>query len=49
MPRNDPDGAKAKEYYQNNKHICFRCNLALGFARDNPAILRRLADYLCER
>jgi hypothetical protein len=26
--------------------LCRPCNLALGFARDVPATLRRLADYL---
>lgn len=26
--------------------LCRPCNLALGFARDNPKTLRRLADYL---
>ena len=26
--------------------ICQKCNMALGSARDNPDILRNLADYL---
>lgn len=26
--------------------ICLQCNLALGLAKDNPATLRALADYL---
>ncbi|WP_183594748.1 endonuclease VII domain-containing protein [Nocardioides soli] len=26
--------------------LCASCNRALGYARDSPAILRRLADYL---
>lgn len=26
--------------------LCHGCNLALGHVRDNPATLRRLADYL---
>lgn len=26
--------------------LCDRCNHALGHARDNPALLRALADYL---
>lgn len=26
--------------------LCRPCNLALGFVRDNPATLRRLASYL---
>ncbi len=26
--------------------ICMSCNIALGMARDNPHILRSLADYL---
>ena len=26
--------------------ICTRCNTALGYAKDSPELLRRLADYL---
>ena len=26
--------------------LCDRCNLALGYLRDNPDLLRRAADYL---
>lgn len=26
--------------------LCSWCNSALGYARDNPAVLRRMADYL---
>ncbi len=26
--------------------LCWRCNTVLGWARDNPRTLRRLADYL---
>lgn len=28
--------------------LCRRCNMALGDARDDPALLRRLADYIEE-
>lgn len=28
--------------------LCHHCNMALGQAKDNPAILRELADYLEE-
>jgi hypothetical protein len=28
--------------------LCRPCNLALGFAKDRPAVLRRLANYLEE-
>lgn len=26
--------------------VCYRCNMMLGYARDNPLILERGADYL---
>ena len=26
--------------------LCWRCNTVLGWARDNPKTLKRLADYL---
>jgi Recombination endonuclease VII len=26
--------------------LCHHCNLAIGYAEDNPAMLRRMADYL---
>jgi hypothetical protein len=26
--------------------LCDRCNRGIGFLQDNPATLRRLADYL---
>lgn len=26
--------------------LCHHCNLAIGYAEDNPALLRRMADYL---
>jgi hypothetical protein len=26
--------------------LCGRCNTALGMARDDPAVLRRMADYI---
>lgn len=29
--------------------ICMWCNSALGFAKDNPNILRKLAEYLEQR
>jgi hypothetical protein len=35
--------------HQTGKHrgwLCHRCNTAIGFARDNPTILRGLASYL---
>lgn len=29
--------------------LCRRCNVMLGFARDNPAVLRSAARYLCAK
>ena len=26
--------------------LCQHCNLAIGYAEDNPAMLRRMADYI---
>lgn len=26
--------------------LCAACNTALGYARDNPTVLRRMADYI---
>lgn len=37
-------GEKTKESFRG--WICTRCNITLGYTKDSPELLRRLADYL---
>jgi hypothetical protein len=50
-------GKKVKNFSVDHCHetnkirglLCFRCNLALGYAQDNPVILEKAASYIKER
>ncbi len=47
----DPDVKETVDHVHDNTQrvrglLCNHCNLAIGHARDNPEILRALADYV---
>lgn len=52
-----PPGGRWHTFHYDHQHgtdrfrgwLCNKCNQALGLAGDNPALLRRMADYLVER
>ena len=44
--KNDPDRERAKRADHRKYVLCSACNLALGFAKDDPTRLRSMASYL---